>query len=344
MVELEADTTPGEKVYQVIVVKESEGPEASSGSRQMFLSGQSYKGTHWQGFDGVPPSGTYRYKAKAQSGSSREADSGWSDSLQVLTPAEPTEPPTPPIALIAKPDGPFRVELKWQRQSNNEYGFEVQKATPNGYVRVGLANPGDTTFVVHGRPPTTASTYRVRAFNPRGISTPTNEATAATPAVTEEKGPADHPVEPCTTRAKAMEAALSEAPDGPDRKPRVERIGGPLELELIADPSLCGNANCSWEVYGSYRGCYRRLGDAFGVGHKLVNAVSGVPILIVIGHMSASDSSAEIQKFVQGRYVTVDAYGHCDGPGEDLIAQSPPFDSCQEDDDLWWPPVTPASR
>jgi hypothetical protein len=261
----------------------------------------------------------------------------------VVTPAAPTAPPLAPTALTATPDGPFRIELKWQNRSQNEYGFEVQKRTPSGDVRVGLANPHDTSFVVHGRPPSTRSTYRVRAFNPHGISLPTNDATAATPPVTDQGGSAVQPLEPYTTRAAALESVLSEDPEGPDRQPRVEKLGGALDLELIADPALCGNANCSWEVYRRYDGCYRRLGDAFGVGHKLLNPESNAPILIVIGHMSASDSSAAILKLAHGRFEGVDSYGHCESPGENLLALSPPFDSCQEDDDLWWA-ADPAAR
>src|SRR5262245_53872386 len=162
MVVLDADTTPGERVFQVTVIGESAGPETSSGSRRVFLAGRSYQGTHWQGVDGVLPSGRYRYKARAESGSTREADSAWSDTVEVITPAAPSEAPSAPIALTATPDGPFRIELKWQSRSQNEYGFEVQKRTALSDVRVGLANPHDTSFVVHVRPPQTRTTYRVR--------------------------------------------------------------------------------------------------------------------------------------------------------------------------------------
>ncbi len=344
MIALEAESTPGERVFQVAVVGESVGPESSSGSRRVFLSGRSYQGTHWEGVDGVLPSGTYRYKARAESGSSRDADSAWSETVEVTTPVAPTEAPAAPTALTATPDGPFRIELKWQNRSQNEYGFEVQKRTPLGDVRVGLANPHDSSFVVHGRPPQSRTTYRVRAFNPRGVSPPSNDATATTPSVTSQKESKEGAVEPCTTRAEVMESILSEDPEGPDRQPRVEKLGGPLDLELVADPALCGNANCSWEVYGLYRGCYRRLGDAFGVGHKLLNPASDAPLLLVIGHMSAADSSAAILKFVHGRFEGVDSYGHCEGPGENLLALSPPFDSCQEDDDLWWAPEDRPTR
>jgi hypothetical protein len=343
MVVLEADSVPGERVFQVAVVGESVGSETSPWSRRIFLSGRSYEGAHWQGVDGVLPSGTYRYKARAESGSSRDADSAWSETVEVATPVAPTEAPAAPTSLTAVPDGPFRIELRWQNRSWNEYGFEVQKRTPSGNVRVGLANPHDTSFVVHGRPPSTRSTYRVRAFNPRGISLPSNDATATTPPVTDQGESPEQRLEPCTTRGAALESILSEDPEGPDRQPRVEKLGGALDLELIADPTLCGSANCSWEVYGHYGGCYRRLGDAFGVGHKLLNPESNAPILIVIGHMSASDSSASIQKLAHGRFEGVDSYGHCQGPGENLLALSPPFDSCQEDDDLWWA-AEPATR
>jgi hypothetical protein len=344
MVALEADSTPGERVFQVTVIGQSAEPETSSWSRRVFLSGRSYQGTHWQRVDGVLPSGRYRYKARAESGTSRDADSAWSETVEVVTPAAPTDSPATPTALTATADGPFRIELRWQNRGQNEYGFEVQKRTSSGYVRVGLANPHDTGFVVHGRQPLTRSTYRVRAFNPRGVSLPSNDAAATTPAVTEHGESAEHPLEPCTTRAAALESILSEDPQGPDRQPRVEKLGGALDLELIADPALCGNANCSWEVYGLYGGCYRRLGDAFGVGHRLLDRGSSAPILIVIGHMSASDSSASILKLARGRFEGVDSYGHCEGPGDNLLALSPPFDSCQEDDDLWWGAADPTAR
>jgi len=338
MVALEADSAPGERVSQIAVVGESAGPEPSPWSQRAFLSGRSDPGAHWEGVDGVLPSGTYRYKAKAVSGSSREADSTWSEIVVVTTPAAPTEATAAPTALTATPDGPFRIVLEWQNQSRNEYGFEVQKRTARGDVRVGLANPHDTAFVVHGRPPQSRTTYRVRAFNPRGISLPTNDATATTSPVSDHEDSGAELAEPCTTRAQALQSILSEDPDGTDRQPRVEKLGGALDLEVIADPALCGNANCSWEAYGLYRGCYRHLGDAFGVGHKLLNPASGAPLLLVIGHMSAFDSTAAVLQLVHGKFEGLDSYGHCDGPGSDLRALSPPFDSCQEDDDLWWPP------
>jgi hypothetical protein len=342
MVELEADTAPGQRVYQVLAIRESDGSEEKR-SRRVSLTGQSYQGTHWQGFDGVLPSRSYRYKAKAESGTSPDADSAWSEAVRVATPAEPTAPPAPPAALTALPNGPFQIELRWLDRSDNEYGFEVAKRTPEGYVRVALVNPNMTSFVIHGRPPQSESTYRVRSFNPRGVSTPTNEAKATTGALTDSAEGTNRSLGPCTTRAGAIQDVLSKdgESEGPSRTPRIETLGGVLGLELIADPALCGNANCAWEIYGSYRGCYRRLGDAFGVGHKLVaETPSNLPVMIDIGHMSARDSSVTILQFTEGRFVAVDSYSHCEGPGEDLLALSPPFESCQEDDDLWWPPAT----
>ncbi len=180
----------------------------------------------------------------------------------MTTPAAPTEAPAAPTALTATPDGPFRIELKWQNRSQNEYGFEVQKRTPLGDVRVGLANPHDSSFVVHGRPPQSSTTYRVRSFNPRGVSLPSNDATATTSSVTNQGESTEEAVEPCTTRAKVMESILSEDPEGPDRQPRVEKLGGPLiwswspirrcaEMQTAAGKSMGSTADATvgWEMH-----------------------------------------------------------------------------------------------
>ncbi len=55
-----------------------------------------------------------------------------------------------------------------------------------------------------------------------------------------------------------------------------------------------------------------------------------------IGHGSASNSSASLMQLIEGGFIDVDSYRHCAHSDANLTQLTPPFEDCQEDDDLWW--------
>ena len=142
-------------------------------------------------------------------------------------------------------------------------------------------------------------------------------------------------MEPCTTPEKARRDQRDEQ----GRPPLEEKItyGDGHALDLLAAADSCGNANCNWMAYGTYDGCYRELGFVGGVGSEVVTTTpSGLPVLIGVGHGSATEYGAAVSQIVGGRLLDVDAWTACSVEGEDDLAKtSPPFQDCQRDADLW---------
>jgi hypothetical protein len=346
-VRLTADTVPGERVYSVWATRtDAQGVS----SRVYFTEGRSYEGSHWAVTDGAAPDATYRYRAYAESGTTATLrDSELSNEVTVHTPPPPSDPPAAPTHLTARPAGPFRVELQWRDRSNDEYGFEIRKQVGDEWVRVLLVDPNVTRVTLHGRPPASEARYRVRAFNVRGVSTDSNAAMVRTdrlvdaPPLLPEPEPRPTPG-PCSTREQVMrdlraDGAAESGGVVPDKPLYESKLGGAWGLVEFAYPPLCGNANCSWIIYGDDHGCFRQLGYAGGVGQELVGSTpSGLPVIIDIGHGSASYSSATLMQLVNGWFSPVDSYAHCTHSDEDLTHLTPPFSGCQEDDDLWWDP------
>jgi len=346
-VRLWAEVVPGDVRYVYDIWATRTAADGGTG-RRYFTGGQAYASARWTTVDGVSPDTTYRYRAYAESGIvGARRDSDWSNEVSVTTPSPPARPPAPPDDLQDEAAGPFRVALRWQDRSDNEYGFEIRKQVGEDWVRVLLVDPDTTQVILHGRTPDREARYRVRAFNVRGISADSNDAVVRTPALQDIASPrrpgAERPTPgPCSTRGQASREALEdEAGDGGtgrgERQVLEQELGSALDLVEYADPYLCGNANCSWVIYGTYGGCFRRLGETFGAGQQVVATTpGGLPVLIDIGHMSADQSSVGLMQLLDGAFATVDDYSHCAHGDADLPRLSPPFQGCQEDDDLWW--------
>ncbi|MGH7788624.1 MAG: hypothetical protein ACRERC_17265 [Candidatus Binatia bacterium] len=342
LVRVVAETQPADRVYSIRGMR----TDAQGRTSPFSLNGRSDEDHHWQATDSAEPDTTYRYRAYAQSGTTTLRDSDSSNEVSVHTPPAPADPPAAPTGLRGHPAGPFRIELEWRDQSDNEYGFEIRKRTGEEWVRVLLVDPGVTRATVHGRPPDAAATYRVRAFNVRGASADSNDATVRTqplsdtPPASRGKPPATPG--PCRVREQVI-ADMQADGDGevgakPDEYPlRIADLGTSLGLLLLAHPVTCGNANCSWLIFGTHQGCFRQLGMAGGAGQMVVGTTpAGLPVLVDIGHGSASYSGAVLMQLVDGGFVEIDSYGHCAASDTDLRQLTPPFQDCQEDDDLWW--------
>jgi hypothetical protein len=341
IVRLTAETAAWERVYQIDVRKRLEGTSAPE--RSMPLQGQSYRGALWSGLDSVLPGSTYRYQVMAVSGSTTPLSSEWSPEVLVRTPPPPSLPPAAPRGLSAKALGSFQVELTWQDVSDNEYGFEILKANQGLPIRVALANPNTTRFVVHGRAPGSTAAFAVRSFNPRGVSQATSTVFVNVPALSAavNGGPGgSHTVGPCRTREAAIHD-VEEAGDTDLRvldRGRIQRLGGDLNLEVLPEPGSCGNANCNWHLYGNYAGCYRKLGELFAAGLELIGKTpAGLPLVLQLGHMSATRTNVAVNKLEKGRLVELDHFVVCENPSEVSSALSPVFDVCQFEKEIWSP-------
>ena len=103
--------------------------------------------------------------------------------IRVLTRLPP--PPDAPTRLKAAAVSPFRIDLSWQDNSDEEEGFGVQRRVEGSsdWIDIG-ATPADlTTYSDTGLEPTTSYRYRVRAYRNIVASAFSNEAAATTPRV-----------------------------------------------------------------------------------------------------------------------------------------------------------------
>jgi hypothetical protein len=97
-------------------------------------------------------------------------------------PVTPTAPAAP-TNLAAKAVSPTEIDLTWTDNSNNEVQFILyRKSGTSDFVRIGQVASGVTSYSDRGLSPGTSYTYLVRAWNPAGASTRSNEASATTPS------------------------------------------------------------------------------------------------------------------------------------------------------------------
>ena len=96
----------------------------------------------------------------------------------------PTSPPAVPSALAATPASTSRVDLTWSDNSDNESGFRIERSSNGGstWTQLGTVGANVNTYSATGLSPSTAYSFRVRAFNAVGDSPYSNAASATTPA------------------------------------------------------------------------------------------------------------------------------------------------------------------
>lgn len=95
--------------------------------------------------------------------------------------APPPTAPAAPSELYARPASDSRIDLVWSDGSNNETGFEIERAVNGGtWVALTTVGAGITSYADQGVAAQTRHVYRVRAINAAGESAWSNEADATT--------------------------------------------------------------------------------------------------------------------------------------------------------------------
>jgi hypothetical protein len=307
--------------------------------------------THGNTVLSARPDTTYRIRARAQVSRGNIIEPRESDEYVIRTPPEPQEPPTTPSDVTVAAPSPFTLEVRWFA-GVPAYGFEIQRGDEAGeFRRVGIAEPDARRFVDHGRRPSTTSTYRVRAFNPRGMSAWSATASGVTRRLAELTPPPHGETSAACTTLDAETARIAEQASfgGAPAKTRVCRdiaLDDKHRVDAVTVPDLCGVQNCGWTLYGQIDGCYRALGSFSLVSPEcprfeaMAVANHGWPVLWAYAHESAMANRVAVHVFRHGEYLPVDAYVECssnapvawatdrDMPEEDPTRWAPPFRGC----------------
>jgi hypothetical protein len=121
---------------------------------------------------------TYFYRVRAVNFAS---ESDYSNIASAST-VSANGPPLGPADLIASADNGIdayrtQILLRWRDRSANEAGFIVERSDDgSGFIQIGSVGVNVTHFVDHGLQSATPYYYRVRAFNSKGSSAPSNLA------------------------------------------------------------------------------------------------------------------------------------------------------------------------
>jgi len=129
---------------------------------------------------------TYRVRAYNNNGYS-----GFSNSITVYVPTTANTPAVP-ANLNASYVSVNRVELEWTDMSDNESGFEIQKAISNSeFAKVTDVDANITYYTDYTVGENTEYAYRVRAFNSDGYSAFSNVIELVTPLKEAPNAPKD---------------------------------------------------------------------------------------------------------------------------------------------------------
>jgi hypothetical protein len=121
---------------------------------------------------------TYYYRVRATNGA---GESSYSNEASATTYALP-QPPAAPGSLSATAASSSQINLSWADNSNNETGFEIDRATASGgpYTQIAATGANVTIYADNGLAVSTIYFYRVRATNAAGDSPNSNEVSATT--------------------------------------------------------------------------------------------------------------------------------------------------------------------
>ncbi|HSF43350.1 MAG TPA: fibronectin type III domain-containing protein [Thermoanaerobaculia bacterium] len=125
---------------------------------------------------GLAAGSTHSFRVRASNAS---GFSGYSNVASVTTPAPPALPATPG-KLNAQAVSATEIQLTWADTSNNETGFEIDQRVGNSFQKLTAVVTNVTTARISGLTPKTSYTFRVRAVNAAGSSSPSNPAKATT--------------------------------------------------------------------------------------------------------------------------------------------------------------------
>lgn len=164
-----------------------------SGNETGFEIQQSPDGVAWNTIGTAPENATtyqvaglngatrYYYRVQAVNG---VGPSGYTEPVNVLTPAAPVPPPSAPTGLTATAVSATQINLTWTNTATTATGYEVDQS-PDGtgnWTKIGDAPASATTYQNTGLTPNTRYFYRVRAVN-QGGGANSNVANAITPDV-----------------------------------------------------------------------------------------------------------------------------------------------------------------
>ncbi|MCU0683899.1 MAG: hypothetical protein MUF34_16935 [Polyangiaceae bacterium] len=271
----------------------------------------------------------YTYRARVGGGA-------WSPAIEVRTPS-PNAPPPAPAAVTARATTPFAVRIAWEADAHQSAGFEIGVDVRGEFTRVALVDPTERAFEHNHRLPDQTYTYRVRAFNLRGVSAPSTLATVTTPERAETSTNAKLP--PCTRLPRAADPA------------KVRGMGRDVlnggSRPIYNDPE--GTDGLRRHLYGEYEGCLRELG-VFSLQADVSEVPGfsdeGFPLLYAIaGAGQYVGAQILTLRFARGRYTVADSATFCgdpwpdpdpkdpavgtEGSGDDLTTYAPPFEACQ---------------
>jgi len=93
--------------------------------------------------------------------------------------------PFVPSSFGASTVSATQINLSWTDNSSNEDGFSVERKTGSSgtYAEIATTTPNTTSYSDAGLTPNTTYVYQIRAFNANGYSPYSNEASAATLAL-----------------------------------------------------------------------------------------------------------------------------------------------------------------
>jgi hypothetical protein len=146
--------------------------------------------------------------------------------------------PLPPADCEASLTGLTQVGVTWSDMSPDETGFTVERSVDGGpFTTRATLGPGTTEYTDPLLTPSTTYAYRVRSFSDEGISDPTNEDDAITPASPTYPPAAPSNLQGTVASPRRVDLSWSDNSDDEDFF-SLARATGPALFSTLATPNL----------------------------------------------------------------------------------------------------------
>lgn len=203
---------------------------------------------------GLPANTAYCYRVRAKN--SAGLYSGYSNEACGITKAPAPTAPNAPARLSVSAGSSSQINLQWADLSDNETGFQIERATgPTGaFAKIADAGANATTYSDNGLAGNTQYCYRVRAMNGVGPSAYTDVQCATTPAA-----PAGVPQNLAAAAASTTQINLSwtgvggaasyqleRSPNGSDGWTKLADLPG--SATTYSDPNLTPNTRYFYRI------------------------------------------------------------------------------------------------